>query len=214
MASLFIERRITVCYKGRVKLFYVKKMTTLKKVLAISIAGPAVALMISSLAFAQMTPTPSVTVNDGNFSPQTITVPVGATVNWTNSTQGNHTVTADNGLFDSGPLAPNATFSYTFNTAGTYAYYCKNDGGPGGQGMSGTVIVSNENNQSPDYSNNNYQDQSQDQPPQMQQQQQDQYMPYQEQMRFRYLMRLFMQWLMQNYPNLNYNQGYNQNYNY
>jgi plastocyanin len=33
------------------------------------------------------------------------------------------------------------TYSFTFNAAGTYDFYCSNHGGPGGFGMSGTVTV-------------------------------------------------------------------------
>ncbi len=35
-----------------------------------------------------------------------------------------HTVTARDGAFDSGPLDPNAQWSYTATTAGTIDYYC------------------------------------------------------------------------------------------
>jgi LPXTG-motif cell wall-anchored protein len=61
-----------------------------------------------------------------------------------------HTVTADGGAFNSSPSCPatpsnclgaNATFSHTFDTAGTFRYYCKIHGAPGGIGMSGTVTV-------------------------------------------------------------------------
>jgi plastocyanin len=34
-----------------------------------------------------------------------------------------------------------ATYQYTFNTPGTYRYYCSVHGGPGGVSMSGTIIV-------------------------------------------------------------------------
>ena len=43
---------------------------------------------------------------------------------WTNNDPVAHTVTSDNGVFASGNLSPGATFSYTFNTAGTYSYHC------------------------------------------------------------------------------------------
>ena len=36
-----------------------------------------------------------------------------------------HTITSDTqGLFDSGSLAPGATFEHTFTAAGTYPYHC------------------------------------------------------------------------------------------
>ncbi len=64
------------------------------------------------------------------FSPATLTIKVGTTVTWTNTTSAPHTVTSDDGTtFDSGintPLSPNGgTFSHTFTKAGTYAYHCQ-----------------------------------------------------------------------------------------
>jgi plastocyanin len=66
----------------------------------------------------------AVTIQDFKFSPDAITVPVGATVTWTNADSTQHTVTADDGSFDSGPLDSGATFSQTFATAGTFTYHC------------------------------------------------------------------------------------------
>src|SRR5690348_7586003 len=82
------------------------------------------------------------------FSPATITIHVGDTVTWRHDSSSTmHSVTADNGSFDSSPNCPstclgaNATFSHVFNTAGTFRYYCRIHGAPGGVGMSGTVTV-------------------------------------------------------------------------
>jgi predicted lipoprotein with Yx(FWY)xxD motif/plastocyanin len=66
----------------------------------------------------------SATIADFDFSPPTTTVPVGTTVTWTNSGDAPHTVTADDGSFDSGSLANGGTFSQVFATAGTFAYHC------------------------------------------------------------------------------------------
>jgi plastocyanin len=76
-----------------------------------------------------------------SFDPAVITVTVGTTVVWTNKDNVSHTVTSDTGLFDSGLLANAGTFSFTFAQAGTYPYYCRPHGGPGGTGMSGKIIV-------------------------------------------------------------------------
>lgn len=83
----------------------------------------------------------TVEVIDSRFQPGEITVPVGATVTWIHQAQLSHTVTADEGLFDSGTLRAGDTFSFTFEEAGEYPYYCKFHGNEGGSGMSGTVIV-------------------------------------------------------------------------
>ena len=48
----------------------------------------------------------------------------GSTVTWTNDDSAAHTATADDGSFDSSSIAPGATFSQAFDTAGTFAYHC------------------------------------------------------------------------------------------
>ena len=58
------------------------------------------------------------------FSPAEITVPAGTTVIWTNSDAASHTVTSDDGVFDSGTISQGNTFRFTFDEAGTYPYYC------------------------------------------------------------------------------------------
>jgi plastocyanin len=63
------------------------------------------------------------------FPPSSITIPRGTTVSWVNMDFVQHTVTsgteqAPTGLFDSNPLSHMQSFSYTFNTPGTYTYYC------------------------------------------------------------------------------------------
>jgi plastocyanin len=80
-------------------------------------------------------------MNNGNFSPKVITIPVGATVTWKNAGHDGHSVMSDTGLFNSGPMKQNQTFSYVFKTPGTFAYYCKDDGKPGGVGMAGKIVV-------------------------------------------------------------------------
>jgi hypothetical protein len=42
-----------------------------------------------------------------------------------NNGQAPHTATDTGGAFDSGTLQPGESYSYTFNEAGTYAYYCR-----------------------------------------------------------------------------------------
>jgi hypothetical protein len=52
-----------------------------------------------------------------------ITINVGDTVQWTWIT-GGHSVTSDDGLFDTGILVAGSTFSFTFDQAGDFAYHC------------------------------------------------------------------------------------------
>jgi plastocyanin len=58
------------------------------------------------------------------FGPQTITVPVGATVTWRNKDDIPHTSVSTEGVFKSKVLDTDEAFSYTFTKSGTYPYYC------------------------------------------------------------------------------------------
>ena len=75
---------------------------------------------------------------DFNFVPATVTIGVGDTVTWTNNATDPHTSTSDTGIWDSGSMSPGATFSHTFNSAGSFAYHCTFHQS---LGMVGTVIV-------------------------------------------------------------------------
>lgn len=58
------------------------------------------------------------------FDPATLTVTVNTTVTWTNKDAVTHTVTSNEGLFNSGNIPAGGTFSYTFTTAGSFSYRC------------------------------------------------------------------------------------------
>lgn len=85
--------------------------------------------------------TVNVTVADNVFQPASAAAAQGDTVVWTQPGARVHTVTADDGSFDSGNLVAGQTFSRTFDAPGTYRYYCKIHGAPGGSGMSGVIVV-------------------------------------------------------------------------
>jgi plastocyanin len=67
---------------------------------------------------------PAATISDFKFSPGTLTIHVGDTVTWTNAGPSEHTATARNGSFDTGPLRKGASASHTFTQSGTFAYFC------------------------------------------------------------------------------------------
>jgi plastocyanin len=81
-----------------------------------------------------------VAVYQGTFLPKTLEVAAGTRVVWHDQAT-SHTVTSDQGLFDSGILTPGQEFAYTFSQPGTYPYHCTLHGAPGGVGHAGTVIV-------------------------------------------------------------------------
>lgn len=70
------------------------------------------------------------------FFPGTIEVAAGTTVEWTNNDPLQHSVTADDGSFWSGLVAPGGTWRHTFTRPGTYTYHCTPH-----PFMKGTVVV-------------------------------------------------------------------------
>ena len=108
-----------------------------------------VALIVSVATFHPMVASgATVTVTVGNncfcFSPSSVTIHPGDTVQWTWSSTGHSTTSgtpgAPNGVWDSGILNQGAMFSHTFDTAGNFQYYCTPHGAC--CNMVGTVIVS------------------------------------------------------------------------
>jgi plastocyanin len=66
----------------------------------------------------------AVRIDNFSFVPQTLTVPVGTTVTWTNRDDIPHTAVSTEGVFKSKVMDTDEKFSYTFTKAGTYPYYC------------------------------------------------------------------------------------------
>src|SRR5215212_1482815 len=85
----------------------------------------------------------SVTIHEDRYSfiPSQLTIPAGTSVIWVNDEQAKHTVTADEGQFDSGDQELGVRFTYTFTEAGTYRYFCRYHGDVDGVGMAGTIVV-------------------------------------------------------------------------
>ena len=73
---------------------------------------------------------------DDDYDPDTLTIKKGSTVIWINDDNSLHTVTEDDDEFDSGSISPGNTWSYTFNTVGTYDYYDQYD-----DDLDGQIIV-------------------------------------------------------------------------
>ena len=86
---------------------------------------------------AQADSTVKISLVNFSFSPKELTIKKGTTITWTNEDSAVHTVTSDTDVFDSGNLAKGDTFSYTFDTAGTFPYYCI----PHAANMKGTIVV-------------------------------------------------------------------------
>lgn len=71
------------------------------------------------------------------YAPDPVTIPVGGSVTWTNRDSAPHTVTGqDRDVLQSGTLNQGESFTQTFDTPGTYTYFCEFH-----PNMQGTLIV-------------------------------------------------------------------------
>ena len=65
-----------------------------------------------------------VTIQNSAYQPSSVTVSPGTTVTWHNLDAYSHTVTADDGSFDSMNLGGAGTYQHTFSQPGQYSYHC------------------------------------------------------------------------------------------
>ena len=89
------------------------------------------------LAGAALAENPMVKIDDFAFSPPSLTINVGMAVTWLNKDDIPHTVASKARVFKSKALDTNDSFSFTFNEAGTYEYFCSLH-----PHMTGTIVVS------------------------------------------------------------------------
>jgi plastocyanin len=119
----------------------------------------------SSTTSPSVAPT-DVTIQDFVFSPGTVTIKAGTMVRWTNNGPSVHTTTSDNGVWESGTLAPpgggggggysrgslssvslssaslaGGSFQFTFMQPGTYPYHCAIHPPAMFPGFTGAVVV-------------------------------------------------------------------------
>lgn len=80
-------------------------------------------------------------VRDSIFNPAMLRIEVGTTVVWHFEGRNPHTVTADDGAWDSGYLKRGESFRVTFDKPGRYPYHCLPHGHVGGKGMAGVIVV-------------------------------------------------------------------------
>jgi plastocyanin len=67
---------------------------------------------------------PAIEMKGVAFIPNRIEITAGSTITWTNADPLIHTVTADDGSWDSGSIDPGKTFSRTFTQPGEFAVHC------------------------------------------------------------------------------------------
>lgn len=78
----------------------------------------------------------SVTIEKFSFTPATLTVKKGTIVTWRNMDTVAHTITGNNGGPDSQLFFQGQFYSFTFDTVGTFPYFCKPH-----PNMKGTITV-------------------------------------------------------------------------
>jgi plastocyanin len=79
---------------------------------------------------------PTTTIAHFAFAPTTITATVGIPIVWINADAVPHTVTSDDGLWDSGDIAPGQSYRLILDKPGMYVYHCMHH-----PYMIGTVVV-------------------------------------------------------------------------
>jgi plastocyanin len=77
-----------------------------------------------------------IVMKDFMFVPMALTVNSGSTVTWANTDDEPHTVVSDAGLFRSGAIDTNESFSFKFDKPGTYHFTCSIH-----PRMVGTIVV-------------------------------------------------------------------------
>ena len=97
----------------------------------------ALSLIAASNPSSAGAPNPTqIAIKDFMFKPAPLTVKAGSTVTWANMDDEPHSVVSDTGLFRSGAVDTNESFSFKFDKPGTYHYTCAIH-----PRMVGTVVV-------------------------------------------------------------------------
>jgi plastocyanin len=106
-----------------------------RSILAAVAVGLMYAVHTGPLTAATTDPT-KIVVKDFMFTPMSLTVKAGSTVTWANMDEEPHTVVSNTGLFHSGALDTNESFSFKFDKPGSYQFACSIH-----PRMVGTIVV-------------------------------------------------------------------------
>jgi len=109
------------------------KKNILILIAVILLVGAFVLVSCSAAPIAPTSPN-EVSITVSSFDPGTITVSAGTTVNWVNNDNTTHNIKS--ATFNSPDLTPGQTYSFKFDTAGTYNYSCSFH-----PNMTGSVVV-------------------------------------------------------------------------
>src|SRR6516164_3090015 len=118
------------CTPQQIVNMHIRAMKTSSRrwAVVLAIIAPFVAFYPTAGSAATVTVTVNGSYYSFFFTPASVTIHRGDTVRWSWNSSGHSTTSGSpgmpNGLWDSGILNQGATFSHTFNTAGTFPYYC------------------------------------------------------------------------------------------
>ena len=87
----------------------------------LSLAALGAGLWVSAFAFAGDA---TVNMEHQTFLPDKLDVAAGTKITWTNNDTIPHSVTANDGKFDSGAILPGKSFQWTATDAGNVDYHC------------------------------------------------------------------------------------------
>jgi plastocyanin len=96
----------------------------MKKALKLALTATAILGIVISIPQTSMAIVYEVEIEDFSFIPSRLNINPGDAIEWRNRDAVTHTATSDNGVWDSGPLAEDETFTYTFNIEGVFPYHC------------------------------------------------------------------------------------------
>jgi plastocyanin len=91
---------------------------------------------LSAPALADVPDSNRIVVKDFMFTPNSLTIKAGSSVTWANLDDEPHNVVSDAGLFRSGAMDTNESFSFKFDKPGTYHFTCSIH-----PRMVGTIVV-------------------------------------------------------------------------
>ena len=84
-------------------------------------------ILVTALMSQTVSPPPTaryISIENYAYTPAKMSVTAGTTITWKNLDDDPHTVTANDGSFNSKGLAQGDTWSHRFDKPGTYAYHC------------------------------------------------------------------------------------------
>lgn len=96
-------------------------MKGMLKFISMAIFAAAILFIVPRAAFAI---TYEVEIENYAYNPGGMHINPGDAIEWRNRDAVQHSATSDDGIWDSGLLSENQTYTYTFSLAGVYPYHC------------------------------------------------------------------------------------------